>query len=57
MVTWSCARCVPGEPGKAVGEAIRDLMWGGVGESQGLVCMWIVTAKEMDMPGGIDSEE
>ena len=35
-----------------MGEAIRDLMWGGVVESQGLVCMWIVTAKEMDMPGG-----
>lgn len=40
-----------------MGEAIRDLMWGGVVESQGLVCMWIVTVKEMDMPGGIDSEE
>ena len=40
-----------------MGEAIRDLMWGGAGESQSLVCMWIVTVKEVDTPGGIDSEE
>lgn len=52
-----CPLCPGGTRGKRWERRLGTGCGAGREMSQGLVCMWIFTVKEVDTPGGIDSEE
>ena len=52
-----CPLCPGGTRGQRWERWLGTWCGAGRGMSQGLVCMWIFTVKEVDTPGGIDSEE